>query len=75
VKEAKANGQHKSIIGALRAAALKWERSEQLLRSGNLSKLALWWVIADWLLNATSTPSSKSLMYKKDMGTFFSAIM
>jgi len=56
VKEAEANEQHKIIIGALRAAAPKWE----------LSRLTLWWVTADQLLKATSTPSSKSLMYKNE---------
>jgi len=30
-----------------------------LLQSGNLSRLTLWWVTADRLLKATSTPSSK----------------
>jgi len=34
-------------------------RSKLLLRSGNLSRLTLWWVAADQWLRATSTPSSK----------------
>ena len=41
-------------------------RSKLLLRSGNLSRLTLWWVTAERWLRATSTPSSKSLMYKKN---------
>jgi len=50
-------------------------RSEQLLRSGNLSKLTLWWVTTDLLVKATSTPGSKSLMYKKEKNTKSSPIM
>ena len=68
VKEAEANEQHKSIIGALKAAAPKWE-FEQPGRS------TLWWVTADRWLKATSTPSSKSLMYKKGKKTSSSPIM
>jgi len=49
-------------------------RSKLLLRSGNLSRLTLWWVTADRLLKATSTPSSKSLIYKKEKKTSFSPI-
>jgi len=49
--------------------------SVQLLRSGNLSRLTLWWLTADWLLKANSTPSSKSLMYKKEKKTNSSPIM
>jgi len=56
VKDAEANEQHKSIIGALKAAAPKWD----------LRRLTLWWVTADRWLRATSTPSSKSLIYKKE---------
>jgi len=41
-------------------------RSKLLLQSGNLSRLTLWWVTADRLLRATSTPSSKSLTYKTE---------
>ena len=57
VKDAEANEQHN-----LKASSV---RSKLLLRSGNLSRLFLWWVTADRWLRATSTPSSKSLMYKK----------
>jgi len=65
VKDAEANEQHKSIIGA----------SKLLLRSGNLSRLTLWWVTADHWLRATSTRSSKSLIYKKKKKTSSSPIM
>ena len=41
-------------------------RSKLLLWSGNLSRLTLWWVTAELWLRATSTPSSKSLIYKKE---------
>jgi len=50
-------------------------RSEMLLRSGNFSSLTLWWVTADWLLKVTSTPSSKSLMYKKEKKTSSSPML
>ena len=50
-------------------------RSKLLLRSGNLSRLTLWWVTADRWLRATSTPSTKSLMYKKEKKTSSSPIM
>ena len=50
-------------------------RSKLLLRSGNLSRLTLWWMTADRLLIATSTPSSKSLMYKTEKKTSSSPIM
>jgi len=60
VKEAAANEQHKSIISALNAAAPKWE-FEQIA--------FVWWETADRLSKATSTPSSKSLMYKKEKKT------
>ena len=56
VKVAEANEQHKSIIFVLKPAPPKWE----------LSRLTLWWVTADRWLRATSTPSSKSLVYKKE---------
>jgi len=49
--------------------------SKLLLRSGNLSRLTLWWVTADRWLTATSTPSSKSLIYKKEKKTSSSPIM
>ena len=65
VKDAEANEQHKSIIGALKAAAPKWK----------FEKINLWWVTADRLLKANSTPSSKSLMYKKEKKTSSSPIM
>jgi len=65
VKEAEANEQHKSIIGALKAAAPEW-KFEQIT---HLSRLTLWWVTADQWLKATSTPSSKRLMYKKEKKT------
>jgi len=64
-KEAEANEQHKSNISAFR----------QLLRNGNFSRLKLWWVTADRLLKASCTPSSKSLMYKKERRTNSSQIM
>jgi len=50
-------------------------RSKLLLRSGNLSRLTLWWVTADQWLRVTSTPSSKSLMYKKEKKTSSSPIL
>ena len=65
VKEAEANERTKASL----------VRSKLLLRSGNLSRLTLWWVTADWLLKATCTPSSKSLMYKKEKMTSSSPIM
>ena len=65
VKEAEANEQHKvSLV-----------RSKLLLWGGKLSRLTLWWVTTDWWLRATSTPSSKSLMYKKGKKTSSSPIM
>jgi len=65
VKEAEANEQHQSIIGAFKAAALEWE----------FEQIILWWVNADRWLRATSTPSSKSLMYKMEKKTSSSPIM
>jgi len=53
VKEAEAIEQHKSIIGALRAAA------------GNMSRLYLWWVTADRLLKATFYTKLKKLHVKE----------
>jgi len=50
-------------------------RSRLLLQSGNLSRLTLWWVTADRWLRATSTPSSKNLIYKKEKKTSSSPIM
>jgi len=46
-----------------------------LLQSGNLSRLTLWWVTADQWLRETSTPNSKSLIYKKEKKTSSSLIM
>jgi len=67
VKPAEANEhwQHKSIIGALRAAARKWE----------FEQINFVWVTANRLREATSTPSSKSLMYKKERKPSSSPIM
>jgi len=65
VKEAEANEQHKSIISAFKAAASEWE-FEQI-------KFVV--VTADRWLRATSTPSSKSLIYKKEIKTTSSPIM
>jgi len=62
VKDAEANEQYQSIFGAL-------------LRSGNLSRLTLWWVTVDQWLRATSTSSSKSLIYKKEKKTSSSPMM
>jgi len=50
VKDAEANEQHKSIIGALKL--LLWSR--------NFSRLTLWWVTADQWLRATSTQAQKT---------------
>ena len=50
-------------------------RSKLLLRSRNLSRLTLWWVTTDQWLRATSTPSSTSLIYKKEKKTSSSPIM
>jgi len=65
VVEAEANEQHKSIISALKAAAPEWE----------FEQITLWWVTADRWLRATSTPSSKNLMYNKEKNTSSSPIM
>ena len=65
VKEAETNEQHKSIIGALEAAALEWEFKQSYFVVGN----------ADQRLRATSTPSSKSLMYRKEKKTISLPIM
>ena len=65
VKEAEANEQHKSIIGALKDAVPEWE----------FEQIDLWWVTADRWLRVTSTPSSKSLIYKKEKKTSSSPIM
>ena len=49
--------------------------SKLVLRSGDLSRWTLWWVTADQWLKATSTPSSKSLIYKRKTKTSYSQIM
>jgi len=49
------NDQHKSIIGALRAAALNWE----------YGRLTLWWVTTDGLLKATFYTKLKKLHVKE----------
>jgi len=49
--------------------------SKLLFHSGNLSRLTLWWVTTDRWLRATSTPSSKSLMCKKEKKTSSLPIM
>jgi len=61
VKDAEANEQQKTSS----------VRSKLLLQSGNL----IWWVTADRWLRATSTPSSKSLIHKKEKKTSTSLIM
>ena len=58
-EEAEANEQHKGIIGALRAAALQWEFEQINFVVGNRGSV----------VKATSTPSSKSLIYKKEKKT------
>jgi len=65
VKEAESSEHHKSIISALKAAAPEWE----------FAQITLWWVTADRWLRATSTPSSKCFMYKKEKKTSSSPIM
>jgi len=65
VKEAEANEQHKSIIGALEAGAPEREFKQSNFVVGN----------ADQWLRATSTPSSNSLMYKKEKKTSSLLIM
>jgi len=65
VKDAEANEQHKSIIGALKAAAPEWEFEQINFVVGNHGS---------WL-RATSTPISKSLIYKKEKKTSSSLIM
>ena len=64
-ERSRSKGQNQSIIGALRAVAPKWESEH----------FNLWWVPTDQLLKATSTPSLKSLMYKKERKTDFAPIM
>jgi len=64
VKETEANKQHKSIIGALKAAAPKWEFEQINFVVGYSGPV----------LRATSTPSSKNLMYRKEKKTSSSPI-
>ena len=40
--------------------------SKMLLWRANLRRLTLWWLTADQWLRTTSTPSSKSMIYKKE---------
>ena len=68
VKDAEANEQHKRIIGALKAAAPKWEFEQINFVVGNRESV----VESDFI---ESTPSSKSLMYKKGKKTRSSPIM
>jgi len=65
VKDADANEQHKSIIGALKAAAPAWEFEQINFVVTNRGSV----------VEATSTPSSKSLIYKKEKKTSSSPIM
>ena len=67
VKEAEADEQHKSIISALRAAAPKWEFEQMNFVVGGHG--------SDVESDSSSTPSSKSLMYKKGKKTSSSPIM
>ena len=64
MKETEANKQHKSIIGALKAAAPKWEFEQINFVVGYSGPV----------LRATSTPSSKNLMYRKEKKTSSSPI-
>ena len=64
VKETETNEQHKSIIGALKAAAPKWEFEQINFVVGYSGPV----------LRATSTPSSKNLMYRKEKKTSSSPI-
>jgi len=65
VKEAVANKQHQSIIGALRAAAPKWGFEQINFVVGDRGSV----------VKETSTPSSKSLIYQKERKTTSSTIM
>ena len=65
MKDAEAKEQHKSIIGALKAAAPEWEFEQINFVVGNRGSV----------VKATSTPSSKSLIYKKEKKTSSSTIM
>jgi len=62
VKDAEANEQHKSIIGALKAAAPEWEFEQISFVVGNRGSV----VECDF---------SKSLIYKKEKKTSFSPIL
>jgi len=65
VKDAEAHEQYKSIIGALKIAAPEWE----------FEQINFVWVTTDRWLRATSTPSSKSLIYKEEKKINSSPIM
>jgi len=62
VKEAEANQQHKSIIGAFREAAPKWEFDQIDFVVGNRG----------YVVESDFYKSSKSLMFKKERKTNFS---
>jgi len=65
VKDAEANEQHKRIIGALKAAAPKWEFEQIHFVVGNRRSV----------VESDFTPSSKSLIYMKEKKTSSSPIM
>jgi len=65
VKDAEANEQYKSIIGALKVAAPEWEFEQIIFAVGNHGSV----------VESNSTPSSKSLIYKKGKKTSSSLIM
>ena len=65
VKEAEANQQHKSIIGAFREAAPKWEFDQIDFVVGNRG----------YVVESDFYKSSKSLMYRKEKKTSSSPIM
>jgi len=63
--EANLNKQHNSIIGALKIAAFEWEFEKINFVVSNRGPVVEW----------TSTPSSKSLIHKKEKKTSSSPIM
>jgi len=63
--EANLNKQHNSIIGALKIAAFEWEFEKINFVVSNRGSVVEW----------TSTPSSKSLIHKKEKKTSSSPIM
>ena len=73
MKDAEANKQHKSIIGALKAAAPEWEFEQINFVVGNRGSV----VESDFYtkLKKLHIPSSKSLIYKKEKKTSSSPIM